>query len=53
MVMSPDETTVASLGADETLRFWECFQTDPDKKKKVNLVPKDKMANNALRSSIR
>ena len=27
IVMSPNGETVASLAADETLRFWECFKT--------------------------
>lgn len=31
--MSPDGQTVVSLGADETLRFWECFQVDKSKKR--------------------
>jgi len=52
--MSPDGTTVASVGADETLRFWECFQVDPEKKKKADIAAyKEKSTNNALRSSIR
>lgn len=33
MSMSPDGTTVVSLGADETLRFWECFQIEESRKK--------------------
>lgn len=33
MAMSADETTVVSLGADETLRFWQCFQVDEEKVK--------------------
>ncbi|CAG2104195.1 unnamed protein product [Medioppia subpectinata] len=53
LVMSPDGSTVASVGADETLRFWECFQIDAQKKKKTNFVPKDKLIDNALRSTIR
>jgi cell division cycle protein 20 (cofactor of APC complex) len=32
MVMSPDEQTVASIGADETLRLWKCFPADAKKK---------------------
>ena len=32
MCCSPDKTTVASLGADETLRLWHCFQVDETKK---------------------
>lgn len=28
LAQSPDGTTVASAAADETLRFWKCFQTE-------------------------
>lgn len=28
LAMSPDGTTVASAAADETLRFWKCFDHD-------------------------
>lgn len=34
--MSPDGETVVSAGADETLRLWNCFATDPKKKKVVS-----------------
>ncbi len=54
LVMSPDGTTVASVGADETLRFWDCFQVDPEKKKKADIAAlKEKSTNNALRLNIR
>jgi len=54
MSMSPDGSTVVSLGADETLRFWECFQIDNEKKKKAEIKAyKDKMCNNPMRTSIR
>jgi cell division cycle protein 20 (cofactor of APC complex) len=34
MALSPDENTVASIGADETLRLWKCFApTDGGKKR--------------------
>ena len=36
MAMSPDETTVVSVSADETLRFWRVFpptKTTASKKK--------------------
>lgn len=33
MAMSPDGQTVVSAAADETLRLWKCFATDPLKKK--------------------
>jgi len=28
LALSPDGTTVASVAADETLRFWKCFEVD-------------------------
>jgi len=33
MSQSPDEETVVSVGADETLRFWKCFAIDEKTKK--------------------
>lgn len=33
MAISPDEETVASIGADETLRLWKCFAIDDRKKR--------------------
>ena len=33
MAMSPDEETVVSIGADETLRFWKCFSVDEKMRK--------------------
>ncbi|NXO01571.1 CDC20 protein, partial [Rhinopomastus cyanomelas] len=45
LTMSPDGATVASAAADETLRFWRCFEMDPLKKKE-----KDKA--NSVKSSI-
>lgn len=33
MAMSPDGQTVISAAADETLRLWKVFATDPQKKK--------------------
>ncbi|KAM7287620.1 cell division cycle protein 20 homolog [Ixodes scapularis] len=35
--LSPDGTMVASAGADETLRIWNCFAKDPTKKKQEKL----------------
>jgi cell division cycle protein 20 (cofactor of APC complex) len=54
MVMSPDGSTVVSIGADETLRFWDCFQVDREAKKRAEtqLAVKDKTAN-PMRVSIR
>lgn len=54
MSMSPDGSTVVSLGADETLRFWNCFQVDTESKKKEEMkAQRSKIANNPLRQSIR
>jgi cell division cycle protein 20 (cofactor of APC complex) len=54
MVMSPDGSTVCSVGADETLRFWECFQVDTDRKKKAEVnASKQKLSNNPMRLCIR
>ena len=54
MSMSPDGSTVVSLGADETLRFWNCFQVDAESKKKEEMrSQRIKIANNPLRQSIR
>lgn len=41
LAMSPDNTTVMSAGADETLRLWKCFAEDPSMNKKKSAV-KDK-----------
>jgi cell division cycle protein 20 (cofactor of APC complex) len=35
MAQSPDGTTVVSAAADETLRFWKCFDSATEKAKKV------------------
>lgn len=35
MAQSPDGTTVVSAAADETLRFWKCFDNASEKTKKV------------------
>ncbi|KAG9334098.1 hypothetical protein JZ751_009190 [Albula glossodonta] len=29
MTLSPDNSTVASIAADETIRLWKCFELDP------------------------
>lgn len=52
MSMSPDKSTVVSLAADETLRFWECFPVDVMKKKKVEMSAK-KTSINPIRMSLR
>lgn len=50
--MSPDKSTVVSLSADETLRFWECFPVDTERKKKLELSAK-KASINPIRMSLR
>ena len=43
MTISPDEDTVASIGADETIRFWKCFAMD-EKLRKSKDSTSDKMS---------
>lgn len=43
--ISPDRSTVVSLSADETLRFWECFPIDTQRKKKAQVVSKQTSIN--------
>lgn len=52
MCMSPDKSTVVSIAADETLRFWHCFPVDTQKKKKIELSAK-KASINPIRMSLR
>jgi len=35
LAMSPDGSTVASAAADESLRFWKCFEVDKTHKTSV------------------
>lgn len=35
LAMSPDGQSVVSAGADETLRFWNCFPKEQDKSKET------------------
>lgn len=44
MVQSPDEEMVASVGADETLRFWRCFPVD-DRSKPASSSALERKAN--------
>ncbi|OTF69284.1 WD domain containing protein, partial [Euroglyphus maynei] len=55
MAMSADGSTVVSLGADETLRFWDCFETDPKKnrKKSTDIKQKENMIANVKGFHIR
>ncbi|KAI1290451.1 Cell division cycle protein 20 -like protein [Halotydeus destructor] len=53
MVMSPDGSTVVSVGADETLRFWECFQVDREAKKKADSHVSKENISSSMRLSIR
>ena len=34
--MSPDSQSIVSAGADETLRFWNCFPKEQDKSKETS-----------------
>lgn len=52
MCMSPDRSTVVSLAADETLRFWHCFPVDTQRKKKIEVSAK-KTSINPIRMSLR
>ncbi len=53
MAISPDEDTVASIGADETLRLWKCFAFDERSKKSNNSTLGDSMSHTSLSRSIR
>ena len=53
MCMAPDEETVVSLGADETLRFWHCFALDEKMRKSRECKDKDVLSQAGLTRSIR
>lgn len=54
MGKSQDGQTVVSLGADETLRFWDCFIVDKDMRKKRDaLCQKENVISNSIRLGIR
>lgn len=36
LALSPDGQTIASLGDDESLKFWKCFATTPGQKPLIN-----------------
>ncbi|MED6275860.1 ubiquitin-protein transferase activating protein, partial [Characodon lateralis] len=51
LILSPDNTTVATVAGDETIRLWKCFEMDPVmKKSKERLV---KSASSVIHQSIR
>lgn len=53
MGLSPDEETLASIGADETLRLWKCFALDDKQKRSNNSTLGDSMSHANLSRSIR
>jgi cell division cycle protein 20 (cofactor of APC complex) len=53
MAISPDEETVASIGADETLRLWKCFALDDKQKRSNNSTLGDSLSQTSLSRSIR
>lgn len=53
LAMSPDGSTVVSAAADETLRLWKCFASDPAKKKPVTTKSVSSNHAGALRGNIR
>ncbi|MBN3293613.1 CDC20 protein, partial [Polypterus senegalus] len=52
LALSPNGSTVASAAADETLRFWKCFEVDSAKKKEKERAA-TKSASSILHQSIR
>lgn len=52
MCMSPDEETVASVGADETLRLWKCFALD-DRLRRKDALGEKKASQHSLNQFIR
>jgi cell division cycle protein 20 (cofactor of APC complex) len=54
MTMAPDEDTLVSVGADETLRFWKCFAMDEKlKRSKETLSEKKSSMQTGLSRCIR
>lgn len=53
LAMSPDGSTVVSAAADETLRLWKCFATDPAKKKTMGKSSNTSLQQGTLRGNIR
>lgn len=50
MSMSPDNSTMATIAADETIRMWESFEVSPAKKAKERMM---KPTTGGLHQSIR
>lgn len=38
LIMSPKGNPIVSLSADETIRFWNCFPMDIQRKKKIEMT---------------
>ena len=38
LIMSPKGNPIVSLSADETIRFWNCFPIDIERKKKIEMT---------------
>jgi cell division cycle protein 20 (cofactor of APC complex) len=54
MSASPDQETIVSVGADETLRFWKCFALDDlYRKNKESVNDKKNQLQSGLTRSIR
>jgi cell division cycle protein 20 (cofactor of APC complex) len=54
MSASPDQETIVSVGADETLRFWKCFALDDlYRKNKESVTDKKNQLQSGLTRSIR
>ena len=52
MVQSPDEEMVASVAADETLRFWRCFPIDERSKQAGGAAGQDRKGAAASQTSL-
>ncbi|XP_012734427.3 cell division cycle protein 20 homolog [Fundulus heteroclitus] len=51
LILSPDNSTVATVAGDETIRLWKSFEMDPAKKKAKERVVQS--AGGVIRNSIR